>query len=320
MGAKLLAVLAYWVTLAADAVTLPAPTPVVVETPAAAPTPAPGPFVGTLTDDQNAELKQWFQDVQGVRPGESFGALIVRIGKRQLGKPYSNPQAVNAPEALSCDLHSFQCVSFVESSLALARCLWRKQTDSGCFLQELQGLRYRNGQISGFASKLHYYNDWLDDNAKRGTLVLLGAELGGQHDIEVSNYMTRHPQYYPPMADPEVFRAVADMETRVNTIHLSLISRSRVADIESQLQDGDIIAIGSTKPGMIISHTGFVMRTTDGATRMLHASSLRHKVVQTTTDLARYLAQRPERHGIYVARPVAPETVAQTPEDRYSYK
>lgn len=287
-----------------DGVSAPAAQTKKPDAPAAQP-PAPQP--PPLPTDQAVLLHHWFAAAGAPRPGEAFGSFVVRVAEVQLGKHYDNPPATREPEMLTCRLDTFQCVSFVESTLAVARCLWRGQQDETCFLGELQSWRYRNGTIDGYASQLHYYVEWLDDNARRGHLATLGTDLGGTPVMEPFNYMTSHAEKYAPLADPLIHAAIAEVEQHLSSrLTPPLIARQHVATAQRALQDGDVIAIATTKPGILVSHTGFVRRTHDGVVHLLHASSFVGKVILSPTDLAGYVTRRPDRRGIFVARPVPP--------------
>ncbi|HET6346014.1 MAG TPA: N-acetylmuramoyl-L-alanine amidase-like domain-containing protein, partial [Myxococcota bacterium] len=240
------------------------------------------------------------------RPKERFGDLITRAARVQLGKPYHDAPSPPGPETLECHLGTFQCVSFVESSLALARCIWSKRPDAACFLAELTGLRYRDGQIDGYPSRLHYFEDWLADNARRGRLELITQALGGRPATQVSTYMTAHPDRFPALVDPNVRAAIAAMETRVTAMRPHVVERARVAAVERMLLDGDVVAITTVNEDILVSHTGFITRDPDGVVRLLHASSFRHQVVLSEHDLAQYVLRRPERGGVMVARPLPP--------------
>jgi hypothetical protein len=118
--------------------------------------------------------------------------------------------------------------------------------------------------------------------------------------------MTGHPDRFPALVDPNVRAAIAAMEARVSAMRPAVIDRTRVAETERMLLDGDVVAITTMHEDILISHTGFVARDPDGVVRLLHASSFRHQVMVSERDLAQYVLRRPERGGIMVARPVPP--------------
>ena len=270
---------------------------------AALPTPS---ALAKLEPVQEQALQSWFTAVGARMPDEPFGELLVRVGKHQMGKPYFDAPWVPGPEVLECDLTSFQCVSFVESSLSLARCVWRGETTSGCFLHELQDTRYRNGVIDGYPSRLHYYEEWLIDNSHRGHLRTVTGALGGKPHPMVFSFMSTHPDDYPALQDANIRTAIAATEATLSRQVIYVLDRDQVAHAEAGMQTGDVIAITTAKAGILISHTGLISKDTQGVAHLLHASSLRKHVVLTENDLADYLSHGRDRRGVLVARPLAP--------------
>lgn len=265
--------------------------------------------------EQRNIVEDWFKAVGNRKAHESLGELAVRAGKIRLGTPYLDAPQIDAPEELHITLDTLQCQSFVESSLAIARCVTRDTPTAECFASEVQGFRYRDGQVNGYASRLHYFNDWLSDNARRGNIMLLEEDRAAPY-TQRFDYMTRHAKKYPALTHPDVVAAISAAEARLSAVEYRIVPREEVARVERELKTGDVVAfVNSGKPGLMISHTGFVVRDTTGGMKVLHASSYHGKVIITRTDLAGYVNGRPERRGIMVARPMpalATETATAT--------
>lgn len=263
-----------------------------------APAPLPGPEAWAL--------ETWFARVGGRNVDESFGALTVRVAEAALGRPYADPPATGAPEVVNLNVDAFECVSFVESSLAMARCVWQQTPTSTCFSQEIVTIRYRDGRIDGFPSRLHYFEDWLGDNARRGHMHLLAGQLGGETMMRHTAYMTDHSALFPALKDAEVLRRIQAMERHLSNQPQVIVMREMVGAIEPRLMDGDIIAVTTRRSNILVRHTGLVQLAPDRTVHLLHASSAHHKVTRTKETLAEYINRRPEREGIMVARPTPP--------------
>ncbi len=263
-----------------------------------------------LDGTQNRQLSAWFRAVGPPRPQEAFGALVARAARLKLGKPYYDEPWHPGPEALESRVDSFQCVSLVESSLAVARCLWRNAPTALCFLHEVQNLRYRHGEVEGYPSRLHYFEDWLSDNAARGHLALLTRNLGGLPVTLNYSYMSSHPAKFPALEDADIRAAISATEARLSHTKMYVLDRDKIQVIERQLQSGDIVAVASRVGGMMVTHTGLVTFDEAHVAHLLHASSAQHHVVLTKEDLAEYILRRAERRGILVARPLAPNSLA----------
>jgi hypothetical protein len=203
------------------------------------------------------------------------------------------------------------CWTFYEIALAFARMLdesaesWTPER----MLHYIELDRYRGGQCTGeYLSRLHYLEDWLADNARRGLVEDVTRSLGGVSVPHAAREMTvgwRHYRYLA--ANRSLLEPLGQMEARVSSRPLYQIPKSRVASIESKLRSGDIIGIVS-KDGRHLystSHVGLALRTNDGALHFMHASSPRNygRVVIDST-ISSYLNRYRSDSGILVARPL----------------
>lgn len=282
-----------------------APTPELA-TAEPAPVPTPSPPQTPADPREKAAINAWFEAVGAEGPPESFGSLITRAARVQLGRPYFNPPQSDAPERLRLILDRFQCVSLVEHSLAIARCVAAHTPNSTCFITEVQATRYRHGRIDGYGSRLHYFADWLADNDRRQRIQLLGSKVGASSRQLHFDYMTARPHRYPALARPEVRSAIAAAEARLSQDTLWILDRDQLPERQHQLQEGDIIGVVDAKPGIAITHTGLVTYNGRGVPQVLHASSHHRRVLISAGDVAGYIARQPRRQGVMVARPLAP--------------
>jgi hypothetical protein len=257
--------------------------------------------------------------MKGVPPGPRGGRLTA-AGLALEGTPYAaGALEVPGPERLVCHLGGLDCVTFVETCLAAARTSrldppsprmatkGRVATHQDVFeefMAELRLLRYRDGTILGYASRLHYFSEWLRQNAARGVLADLTADLGGVPEIRQIDYMTTHRKLYPRLASDRTFQAMLAVEAALSARPLIVIPRDRLAAAEGRLEDGDIVAIVPTTEGLDVSHTGLVRRGTDGRVHLLHAPDVGDRVRTTIETLGEYVAAHPKVRGLMVARPL----------------
>ena len=73
-------------------------------------------------------------------------------------------------EKLIVNVSGFDCTTFVETVLALAKCAAAGKLSRSEFRKNLKLIRYRQGKIDGYSSRLHYFTDWLSDNEKKKIL------------------------------------------------------------------------------------------------------------------------------------------------------
>ncbi|MCE9611832.1 MAG: DUF1460 domain-containing protein [Chthoniobacter sp.] len=243
--------------------------------------------------------------------GLPIGQRVAVIGRALVGTPYRGftLEIDDRIEAPSVNLHGLDCWTFFEVSLAFARMLdeprtaWTPET----MLKYIELDRYRGGECSGYLSRLHYLEEWAQDNHRRGFVQDLTRQLGGVRAPHAAVEMQRAWKGYRYMRNnPDLFAGIVAMENRIARTPLYYIPSSRVPTIEAQLQSGDIISICSHDGDMIgTSHVGLAYRTPDGVLRFMHASAPRNagKVI-LDQRLSGYLNHFSTIAGIMVARPL----------------
>lgn len=257
--------------------------------------------------DRAPILAHWYQSVGGPLPGEDFGTFLSRVAQVRIDTPYAIDSEGGGPEAPALALDHFECVSLLESSLAVARCAWQGRPTDACFVWESVGLRYRGGIMGDYSSRLHYFVDWLEDNEGRGRLRNLTPELRGQPLQREFHYLTGRASLIPALTEPVPWRSMRAVEKRLSSRGYSVVEGKDIRRVLSDLRDGDLVAIAGNKPGRLVIHAGLaVVEPRPGKVRLLHASSYHRRVVLSREDLADYVTRRPERRGILVARPLPP--------------
>jgi N-acetylmuramoyl-L-alanine amidase-like len=247
---------------------------------------------------------EWAQQPIGVR--------TALVGRALAGTPYKGftLEIHDRIEAPSVNLNGLDCWTFFESSLAFARMLDepREQWTPATMLRFIELDRYRGGQCDGnYLSRLHYLEEWLRDNDRRGLVSDLTRTLGGERVSHTANEMTINWRTYRYLrANPSLRAGIRSMENRVAALPLYHIPKSRVRAVEPNLHSGDIIGITTRDAGGIgTSHVGLAYRTPDGVLRFLHASAPRnHGRVVLDSRLSDYLNRFRSIAGIIVARPL----------------
>lgn len=240
-----------------------------------------------------------------------MGEAVARIGETFVGKPYTpGTLEVDGPEALVVNLREFDCVTFVEASLALARVVQttpRDQTDPEVlrdrFIEQLAHLRYRHGVIDGYPSRLHYFSDWIADNQRRGVVLSIGHLMGGTEVADPINFMSTHPDAYRQLSDPDNLELIREIEARLSSTPLYPIRENRVGQFVDEIETGDVIAATSTVDGLDIAHTGIALWQ-DGTLHLMHAPLVGKTVEISDLPLADRLMRIDGQDGILVARPL----------------
>lgn len=222
-----------------------------------------------------------------------------------LGAPYvASTLDKEMEERLVVNLGELDCTTFVEYVLAMAITGYQRATDFEVFAKNLEIIRYRNGLLEGYPSRLHYFSDWLYDNEQKKILQNLTEELGGIPTNKEIHFMSQHPKAYKQLANEENVGLIQKVEEGINSRPQFYIPQAQIKAVESKLQDGDIIAISTNIEGLDVAHVGFV-KLVKGRAHLLHASSELKKVVVSDEPIADYIAKHKKQTGIMVARAAA---------------
>ena len=230
------------------------------------------------------------------------GQLLLEIGKGFLGTAYAaGTLETKGSERLVVNLRGQDCFTFVEHVVALAWCVTSEKKSFKAFRRILQKVRYRQGRVQGYGSRLHYFSDWMHDNQKKGILKDITPEIGGRPLRKIINFMTTHPDLYPPLNEDVSLRRMKSVERTISRRPLFFIPKKKVRLLEDRIRDGDLIAISTHREGLDIQHVGLAARVKNRI-HLLHASSTEGKVVLSKKTLCRYLKESRTRAGIMVAR------------------
>ena len=255
----------------------------------------------------------FIQKMADIHPSSMAGGVL-QYGKTFLGQAYPRPKRAavkqsngtrqylsTSNEELEVNLTQFNCVTFVENMIALTQTRLSGVPNFEYFKQNLANIRYRNGDIN-YASRLHYFSDWFYENEKRGILKNITQEIGGQpFNKNVSylssskNVLTKNKSNYA------TFASMKKVERAISSRPKYYITKGNIADIESQIKNGDIIGITNRLEGMDMAHTGFAIWR-NGELYLMHASSQFHKVVISSKPLKEYLSKNKLHTGIMVGR------------------
>ncbi len=277
----------------------------------------PGQVSACATADPNHDrLDAWTGALRRdglVGTGRPVGQAAARVGELAAGTPYE-PGTLEAylraggdphSEPLTLSLTRFDCVTLVESCLAVARAAAGEHRPSWKrFGREVERMRYRGGERRGYASRLHYFSEWIADGAARGLVRDLGIELGGEDDRRPLRFMTEHRSSYPALADDGVLREITAMERSLDGRPRRVIPTGRLAEVSDRIETGDVLAFATAIPGLDVTHSAFAYRDRAGVLRVLHAPLSGGVVEVTRTTLPEYVAAIRRSTGILVARPL----------------
>ena len=233
-----------------------------------------------------------------------FGKTMVAVGKTFLGTPYvAKTLEVGDRESLVINLQGLDCTTFVENVLAFSRMVRTNKTDFETFVNTLEAIRYKDGKLDGYSSRLHYFSEWIANNEKKGLLNNITAEIGGKEISKEINFMSTHRDLYPFLADEVNFEKIQQSENFLNKQPICVLAQDEIAANEDKIHSGDIIALTTSIKGLDITHTGIAILEKDGRIHLLHASSS-GQVKISELPLTDYLKKIKNNTGIMVARPL----------------
>lgn len=230
--------------------------------------------------------------------------IIVEIGKSFIGTEYAaHTLEKDGDENLVINFSGLDCTTFLETSLTLARCIEKGTTKFQDYQNELTFLRYRDGKIDKYPSRLHYFSDWIFNNQQKNIVKDVTKEIGGELIQFNLNFMTENPEYYKQLEEnPDFIPVIRKQEKDINSRNYYYIPKAKVESAENKIKTGDLIAITSSVKGLDINHVGIAVKMDDGKIHFLHAPLVGSKVQITPEPLHDYLKKIKKHTGIIVLR------------------
>lgn len=230
--------------------------------------------------------------------------LLIKIGNYFTGTPYVAHTLEIQPEQLVINLREFDCTTFAENCLAIARTIKSDNPTFEKFCNELQNIRYHNGKIDGYASRIHYFSDWIFENSKRSLVKDVSREIANIACPLQVNFMSTHPESYVQLKnDSNLIPIIATQEKKISKRKMYFIPEEKISEFEMNLKDGDIAGITTGIKGLDMVHVVIIQRV-NGRVHILHASTTANKVILSEETLEDYLKKNKSATGIMVARPL----------------
>jgi hypothetical protein len=294
-------------------------TAAVAGTPSTGPVPptprTPTPYRGRLPLSTTFIGKDKFNSLCVKAQKENWAAMplgsrTTTAGRALVGTRYGNYtlEIHDHVEDPSVNLSCLDCWTFYETSLAFARMVRARPAPwtEADLLHFVELERYRGGKCDGnYLSRMHHLEEVFHDNERRGLGQNITRSLGGvKVERNIREMQVAWKSYRYLRNNPSLRSGIARVEARVSDLPVTYIPKSKVAGIESRLQNGDVLAIACADPGGYTSHVGLAMR--DGSScRFMHATSSRDKGRCCIVDrrISSYLAEKRSNMGLIVFRP-----------------
>ncbi len=217
---------------------------------------------------------------------DSVGGRIQVVSRHFLGYPYkANPLAGSADsaEVFTASLEGFDCVTYIETVLALARA-----STVNKFAEALRQIRYQEGDIQ-WQRRNHYMTLWIRNNIRNGIVSRLSVPA------------------IPEISHERVLNVVPGLAAQRTVV--KCVPKQAMPKLATHLQNGDLIFFVSTRKNLDVFHTGIIVFP--GATVLLrHASRSRGFVVEQR--LSEFLKAN-RMSGVLVVRPQTARPSTQFP-------
>lgn len=214
--------------------------------------------------------------LKSVAQESDLAARIEKLSASFLGRPYVANSLVGSfekPEQLVTRLDGFDCVTFIETVLALALA-----TNADEFQTHLIDIRYQNGEVS-WAKRNHYMADWWRINERAGLVKNLTK---GKDTVTKTRELN----------------IIAGLPTARASFRV--FPKRHLSHVKNLIKTGDFVAFGSAKKNLDVFHTGILIA--EGENILLrHASRTAKKVIDQ--NLNEFLKAN-RMSGLIILRPV----------------
>ena len=235
----------------------------------------------SLQANDSIRVEKWLKEAASL-PKDSCRTL--HFAKQMLGVPYvAGTLDGNEEEQLVVRTDALDCTTFVETVLAFCIADKRGERDFNGFKKALTDVRYRDGILNGYTSRLHYFSDWIRNNEQMGFVKECTSETACAQPKELwLDFMTTHVDSYLPMKkDASLVEEMAAQEKNWQGTVVSYIPKEKLdlSSDELKIKDGDVLALVTNIKGLDIVHVGFAFWR-EGKLYLLHASSSAKKVIE----------------------------------------
>lgn len=244
-------------------------------------------------DQDTTRINQLLQ--QGVASGiKTPNKLVAFYAERLLGTPYVAHTLEGDEELLTINIDELDCTTFVETLYALARTTMNGRYSWRDYAANLENLRYRNGEMGDYSSRLHYISDWIVNNATRGNLKEVTPDLPhAAYMVKTIDFMSKHKDSYRSLKDDSAMvDKIKGYEMALRNHRMPYLKKSWLGDkaVKAALRDGDFVGLVTKVDGLDISHLGIIHKDDKGEIYLLDASMSGGEVMLEKKNLRDHLS------------------------------
>lgn len=254
-------------------------------------------------DDNEATFNRYVEYIARYRIAP-LETILEHTAHFFLGTPYvASTLDQTMDEQLVVNLQELDCVTYVENVLALSLAASSNNFTYHNFKEHLKSIRYRNGELSDYASRLHYTSDWIFDNEQSGLLQNISQELSGLKETKELDFMSTHRSAYKQLAHNDaMLHKIEQAEKTINNRNgFYYLPKGGIHNKANKIPHMAVVAIVTTIDGLDTSHVGFAYQK-EGELQFIHASSAKNKVIIDSKTLSNYCFSQKNCKGIIVAK------------------
>lgn len=184
--------------------------------------------------------------LEAASAGESFDQRIALAAKALQGTPFAPAADNDSIGTIVVRLDSLNQREFIYVTLAAAKTASLTSPTIRDFEKNLENISRKKGKDEGFPSQFMYGADWIEDNIYRGNIKEMTEYLeGGNYRTKTLDYVSRHPELFPAMSDPDVAEKIRFNEFSFRSHRIPHLKKHSIGNknIRQLMQNGDIIIL-----------------------------------------------------------------------------
>ncbi len=244
-------------------------------------------------DQDTVRINHLLQD--GIASGvKTPNELVAFYADKLLGTPYVAHTLEGDEELLTINIDELDCTTFIETLYALARTTMNGRYSWRDYAANLENLRYRNGEMGDYSTRMHYISEWILNNSARGNLKEITADLPhADYMIKTIDFMTKHKDSYRSLKnDSAMVDKIKGYEMALRNHRMPYLKKSWLGDkaVKAALRNGDFVGLVTKIEGLDISHLGIIYKDDKGEIYLLDASMSGGKVMLEQKNLRDHLS------------------------------
>jgi hypothetical protein len=187
-----------------------------------------------------------------------LNTIIAEIGKSFINTPYEpHSLEITDEENLIINLRRLDCTTFLETTFALSLCIVNDKKSFEDFQSYLKLIRYRNGKIENYTSRLHYFSDWIYENQKKNLIIDKSKKIGGIPKKFKVEFMSNNPNLYKHLKNnPKFIPIIKQHEKEISKRIYFYLPSDKIAEVNDKIENGDFIALTTNQKGLILDMWG----------------------------------------------------------------